>query len=930
MPDSIKSSQQLLNAIPFLYWTKDTKGSYTSLNANFAHVLGHSIKEVIGSTDTALLPQNTAQNREIEDKRVIRSRRAGYKIEFVEDDFSTKYFEVYRTPLLDKNNKITGILGFERDITEEKLSEEELKESEINFSSFFQNIEDFLMVISLKGKVLLANKSLKTKLGYSDDEIRLLKAVSLCAPAYRTVFTENLEKVLKGNILNQDIPLYTKSGESIDVETRLVSGEWNGEKAIYCVSNNVTELKRSKEKLAAIFSLNPLGISITSLKEGMLVDANEKYFEITGLKKSNSIGKETIQLGIYKRPEQRTDFVNELFKNGYVKNYEIILNGAGKKDIFASASAQIIKIGYEDFILTVLDDISERKRSERRIHEALERQIASSEILKVFNSEKSITTGIEKYIRIISKIQSISNIVLLNKGENEVSQIQAWQRNNPINGDSILEFPVNKERCELIMKYQQAKFISSRTKNSAFKYLLKESNFLNFIFVPISIKSEIEYFLLVNIDESITDIEEETLDFFQSIGNLLSTFIEKRNSESKLNENLEELRKTKNAILNVLEDVEDERNKSVELAQDLEKFKLAVNDASDHIVIYNNEGTIIYANNAVEKITGYTNSEVILKRPQELWGSLMKDSYYSGIWKKISTEKIPFHGETTNYRKNGEVYIAEVSFAPVLNNIDEVQFYVGIERDITKAKDVDRMKTEFISLASHQLRTPISTARWYLEMLAGGDAGELNPVQKEFVLEVQKANERMLALVQSLLNISRIESGRIIISPEKTQISELIKNVSEEMQLKANEKKIKIVSEKYPKLQLIMLDKNLIRNVIVNLLSNSIKYSPEETTITTDIKKVDSKTIEVSITDQGYGIATKDQPKIFQKFYRASNINKVSTEGNGLGLYLAKSIIESSGGNIGFNSKIGIGTTFFFTLPIAGVAPKEGEVTIDT
>jgi signal transduction histidine kinase len=287
-----------------------------------------------------------------------------------------------------------------------------------------------------------------------------------------------------------------------------------------------------------------------------------------------------------------------------------------------------------------------------------------------------------------------------------------------------------------------------------------------------------------------------------------------------------------------------------------------------------------------------------------------------------------FKGEFANKKKNGEKYIAESTVIPILDQDGNVNFYMGVERDITKTKEIDRMKSEFISIASHQLRTPLSAMKWYLEMILNGEAGKLNPQLLDFIQNVNSSNERMIDLVNSILNVSRIESGRLIIEPKSIKIDKLISDIKSDIAVKVNERKVKLIFKIEDKLPKIVLDPRLIRNVIMNLLTNAIKYSPVSTTITEE-KKKDSFDFLFKVTDHGYGIPKEDMDKVFSKFYRGSNILKIVTDGNGIGLYLVKAIIEASGGQIGFSSIINKGTTFWFKLPIKGVTSKKGEVVLE-
>lgn len=364
---------------------------------------------------------------------------------------------------------------------------------------------------------------------------------------------------------------------------------------------------------------------------------------------------------------------------------------------------------------------------------------------------------------------------------------------------------------------------------------------------------------------------------------------------------------------------------------EVRRFQLAVENASDQIVITDPDGVVLYANPAIEKITGFKRQEVVGKKAgsKELWGGQMDKEFYDQMWDIIKNKKQTFLGDITNKRKNGAIYTAQTSLSPVVSDENgEILYFVGIERDITHEKEIDNMKTHFISLASHQLRTPLSAMRWFSEILLEGDTGELNQKQKEIVENIYESNNRMISLVNSLLNISRIESGRVIIDPIPTNISDLLNNLVSELKIKLDEKKQNISLSIENDLPIINLDKDLIRNVYLNLLTNSIKYSALESTINVYVKK-DGNFLLSEVIDNGMGIADEDKDKVFQKFYRGANAIKSETDGSGLGLYLAKIIVETSGGKIWFESNIGEGSKFFFTIPLEGMKEQKGEVKVD-
>ena len=386
------------------------------------------------------------------------------------------------------------------------------------------------------------------------------------------------------------------------------------------------------------------------------------------------------------------------------------------------------------------------------------------------------------------------------------------------------------------------------------------------------------------------------------------------------------------AIMNILEDVDAEKEKAT-----LEKtrYESLLTSIGDGVIATDSETKIIVINTAAEKILGLNKNEAYGKRLIDVFtvvdqkGNPIPESERP-INIAISQMKSFSTSTTSDYfyqRKDGSRVPVALNASPVIAD-GKLFGVIDVFRDISHEKEVDRMKTEFISLASHQLRTPLSAMKWFAEMLLAGDAGPLQGEQKEFVDNIYQSNERMIALVNSLLNISRIESGRIIIEPVPTDVGPLVRDVIKELQVQIDQKKMNMVVSIHESLPKITIDGRLIREVYKNLLTNAIKYTPAGGDITIFVSK-NGENIVSQISDTGYGIPAGDKDKIFEKFYRGENIVKLETEGTGLGLYLAKAVVESSGGTIWFESTEGKGSSFWFSLPVAGSVPKQGDVTLN-
>ncbi len=237
-------------------------------------------------------------------------------------------------------------------------------------------------------------------------------------------------------------------------------------------------------------------------------------------------------------------------------------------------------------------------------------------------------------------------------------------------------------------------------------------------------------------------------------------------------------------------------------------------------------------------------------------------------------------------------------------------------KDITREKKVERMKTEFVTLAAHQLRTPMSGIKWSLRIVLDEEEGKLTKKQKEILEKAYYTNNKVIELINDLLNVAKIEEGKYISKPVLSDLEKMIEKVVKNHEKKIQEKKLNCkIEEPSENLPKVMMDVDKMEIAFANMLQNSISYTPSKGKITISITK-EEKFLKVEVRDTGVGIPRPVQDRIFEKFFRSKNVMKIETEGTGLGLYITKNIIEAHGGRIWFESEEGEGTSFFFTLPI--------------
>lgn len=328
-------------------------------------------------------------------------------------------------------------------------------------------------------------------------------------------------------------------------------------------------------------------------------------------------------------------------------------------------------------------------------------------------------------------------------------------------------------------------------------------------------------------------------------------------------------------------------------------------------------GKITRINPAALRILGFKERDVLGKWFPNVFVILDDDgSQVSLIDRPITRAFLTGQtvSEKTYYRtKSGARLPVSVSVSPIIHNNRPIGA-IEVFRDISLEYEVDRMKSEFISLASHQLRTPLSAIKTYTHMLMDGYMGEITAEQKRSLSTIVGAADRMNELISTLLNITRIESGSISVQPKLLSLMRLTEEAIKELDHTASGRDIKLTLVRSTDDYTIKTDSLIAKEIISNLTSNAIKYTPDGGAVTLKLANR-SNSVVLSIHDTGLGIPKNAQPQIFTKFFRAPNVVKLETSGTGLGLYLVKGLADRLGGKVWFKSEEHKGSTFYFSLP---------------
>jgi len=364
----------------------------------------------------------------------------------------------------------------------------------------------------------------------------------------------------------------------------------------------------------------------------------------------------------------------------------------------------------------------------------------------------------------------------------------------------------------------------------------------------------------------------------------------------------QEAEKSRLATLNILEDIEETRK---ELEREKERIEKIVLSFVDGLLVLQ-DSEIMLLNPSAENILG-VKSKDILGKPLNLLSKYQNLKILSYFLKEKKGK--PVFREEIIFKEPERVF--QITLTSISKNQDLIVLH-----EITREKLIEQMKTEFVSLAAHQLRTPLSAVKWTLRMVLDGDLGKITKEQRDFLEKTYSSNERMINLINDLLNVARIEEGRYLYKLSPSKIEEIVQDIINSYLEEIKRKKIQFSFQKpKEKLPTVEVDKEKIILAIQNVIDNAIRYTPKGGRVTVSLKRANMK-IELSVKDTGVGIPKDQQDRVFSKFFRAANVIRLETEGSGLGLFIAKNIIEAHGGKVWFESEENKGTTFYFTLPV--------------
>ncbi len=850
----------LLDSTPDLIFYKDNDGVYIGCNPSFAEFAGRKREDIIGKTDYELFSKEVADFFRYNDKEMLKQKKSRNNEEWITYPDGRKILiDTLKTPYYDINESTIGVLGISRDITKRKVIEEELRQSEENFRIFFNSIDDFLFVLDEEGKINSVNETVTKRLGYSESELAGNSVLFVHPENRREEAGKTVMGMLEGTVDFCPVPLQTKTGELIQVETRVYPGQWNGKPALFGVTKDITRIKQSEERFSKAFQAGTALMAISEMETGRFIDVNDEFLRVTGYKKEEIIGKSSLERNLFFDPNDRERILKSVKESGTAKNLEVKIRMASGDIRIGLFSVSQIEIGNTACWLTTMVDITDRKNIEEelKLRESYLSTILENQpgLIWLKDSESSFLAANTAF----AKSCGIGDPKLL-KGKND---FDIWPK-------------------ELAEKYRADDFEVMASGNSK---IVEEIIFD---------KGDAKWF--ETFKSPISDVNGKiigTTGYSRDISLRKKMEIELKHSEEQLrltfdvtgegiwdwniSENTVQHNKAWCNILGIGEE---------KLLHNLEFF-------SERIHPEDKDKVFEKVDYALKTGTKYESQHRLMKMD----GSI--------IW-------VSDRGAVVENDESGNPL-------RMLGSISDITDKKIIEEQLIKAKQqaeaASKAKSQFLANMSHEIRTPLNGVIGFTELLKGTP---LSPIQEQYVNNANVAGHSLLGIINDILDFSKIEAGMLYLEMIKTDMIELLENSADIIKYSAGKKNLELMLHIDPAMpRFAVTDPIRLKQILANLLGNAVKFTEKgEVELKVIYKPLSDGKGRLSffVRDTGIGIAEEQQRNIFKSFTQADSSTTRKFGGTGLGLIISDLIANKMGSRIHIDSTPGKGSVFYFDI----------------
>jgi PAS domain S-box-containing protein len=792
----------------------------------------------------------------------------------------------------DTEGNVRGIFAVARDVTEQRRLEEQLREQQNYSRGLIDASVDALMTVDPRGIITDVNEQTVRLTGYSRTQLigspfgQYFTDPSRALAGVRKTFDENV-------VTNYELVVKSRGGsETVVSFNASVFKDTGGKVAgILAGAREITQQKKIEQEVREQQAYNRgliesnIDALMTTDPLGIITDVNKQMCEITGRTRDELIS--TPFKDYFTDPLRAKAGVKKTFDEGWVTNYELVLRSKTGRKVSVSFNAAVFRDtqGAVQGILAAARDITQQKQIEQELRE-----------------QQTYTRGlIESNIDALMTTDPLGIITDVNK---QMCEITGRTREDLI-GTPFKDYFTEPQRAE-----------------DGIRKVLAEDRVTNY---ELTIRAK---------DGKETVVSYNATTFRGADGRLRGVFAaarditEQKRLEGQITKQYSELSDTTNFLNNIL--------------QSSTEYSIIAKDLTGKILAWN-EGARRTYGYASEEMVGKQNSRV-LHTPEDIDSGRVD----AALQTALDTGK--FEGEFQRVRKNGEQFTAQVAITLRRDAAGKAVGFLLISKDITEQKgleeqlrkkneelveqyrrvqEANRLKSEFLANMSHELRTPLNAIIGFSELMHDGKVGPVSPDHKEYLGDILTSSKHLLQLINDVLDLAKVESGKMEFRPEPLDLEKLSGEVRDILRTLAGSKRIRVTTEIDPSVTGVMLDASKLKQVLYNYLSNALKFTPDEGRVTIRVRPEGEADFQVEVEDTGIGIRAEDMGRLFVEFQQLDASTAKKYQGTGLGLALTKRIVEAQGGRVAVRSEAGKGSVFSAVLPRVA-RPDAAEPTIGT
>ncbi|KAF0194486.1 MAG: PAS/PAC sensor hybrid histidine kinase [Bacteroidetes bacterium] len=827
---------------------------FLQINPAFEAMTGLKAAEIVGKTALEVMPDTESFWIETYGKVAL----TGNPVTF--EHFSQVLNKHYQVNSYSPGAGLFAVIFL--DITERKKAEEALRFSEEKYRLLFENANEAIYVVQDE-KIVFANQVCEDVTGVSPVNLLGVSIFEFVDEQDRKEIALHHSNLIEGSIKshNKTFSVNHRNGEKHWLSVNSVRIEWNGRPATLNMGTDITEkrlmdelLRESEEQFSAIYE-NVQDVFFQTGLDGIIHKISPSIKHFAQFDKEELIG--TPVTDLYANPDERGGLLTALLRSREVRDYELKLRTKTGEIMYVSLNARLIldAEGRPLHVDGALRDITGRKLAEEALQQSY----------NLLNNLTAMVPGVVYQYRLYPDGHScfpvssrgMYDIYEVTPEEVRTDASIVFSRLHPDDRESVVETILNSAKNQTLY-------------HSDFRVILPEKGLR-----------------WRHCDARPELLEDGSTLWYGIISDI---------TESKLAE------------------------------EALVKFQTAIENSNTSILITNGNGIIEYANPFCLEISGFTWEEIKGKGPGILSSGYHDNVFYDELWKTIRAGKT-WEGEFYNKKKNGQFFWENAIISPIHNASGEITHFVAIKTDITAAKKIreelinakdraeesDRLKSAFLANMSHEIRTPMNGILGFTELLkTPGLTGE---EQREYIQIIKKSGDRMLNIINDIIDISKIESGQVTVSINETNVNEVVEYIYNFFRPETDQKGIQFMySVGLPFTDAVLkTDREKVYAILTNLVKNAIKFTRTGFIEFGYVRKTGM--LEFFVRDSGAGIPEEHKSFIFERFRQGSESLSRNYEGAGLGLSISKAYVELLGGDIWVESEPGKGSAFYFTLP---------------